>query len=159
MRRKCGVSCGPDPAPIGAEAEGEPTFLDPVTYDECEWADTDAPACGHRASKATWTGLIASALTDPNAALLTRCVRSGGDGGCSELLRARMFAAYAGEAGYAKYREALVRAFASTNPYIAFCTAPGCNQVRGRVGGYGRVRAGGAGYALDDKFGRASGVA
>lgn len=146
VRRRAGVTAGPDPPALPVEAATTPAFEDPVSFDTCAWADTDALPCGHRASKAVWHDAVAAAIRDPNAALLARCIAAGD--GCVEVIRPRMFRSYLPPTDAAKYDAALLRSFAATNPHIRFCPGAGCDQVIIYEGGGAHDVTCGAGHSF-----------
>jgi hypothetical protein len=85
VRRAVGLSAGPDPPPLPAEAATEASFMDAVTLDDVAWADADALPCGHWFGKDAWARHVATALGDagsnPMESVALRCLQDG----CNEV--------------------------------------------------------------------------
>jgi len=129
-RQRVGVSGGPDPPaqlPPGAAADS--AFECAVSLEPARYADADACACGPWFSAAAWRGHLEAAMANPNAALSARCPASGGDGGCREVVRPRLWRKFLPPALFERYAAFLARSFSDKARAVRGCPAPGCDGV------------------------------
>lgn len=125
VRNSAGVRAGdPLPTPSDLPLNADGTFTCPVTLEDVPPNDIDGLPCGHWFSREAWRGHIASAMADPQGAVVLRCL----SGDCNEMVRPRMFQAYLPPEAFATYKEFVVRGYAASNPTIRWCPHPGCEQ-------------------------------
>jgi hypothetical protein len=124
VRSSAGLSSGPDPAPLPSPLPG-PSAMCEVTLSSYPWSEMDSLPCGHFFSKEAWGESLAAAMADPIKAQLSRCLAAPA---CKELVRPRMWAAYAA-ANLQRFKAFGVRRYTQSSRHIVWCPGADCQYA------------------------------